>query len=75
MSDEVKITPSGAVKCPNHFCDLEGVPFPLPEKGTGRCPVSGAIFEFEAKLDPLVKIVLKDGTITKKPYWDVRGED
>lgn len=75
MSEDIKITPSGRATCPNHGCELEGIPFPIPEKGTARCPVSTAMFEYEAKVDPQIKVQLKDGTITKKSFWEVKGEE
>lgn len=34
-------------KCPNHGKYLEECGNPIPQKGTGICPVSGSIFEFE----------------------------
>lgn len=74
MSDEVKITPSGKILCPNHGCELEGVPFPVPEKGSARCPVSMAMFSYEAKIDPQMKVQLKDGTITKMSKWEITGD-
>lgn len=75
MSNEAKITPTGKVLCPNHGCELEGIPFPMPEKGHARCPVSMAMFEYEAKIDPNVVVQMKDGTVTKMPIWEVRGKE
>ena len=71
----VQIMPSGTVRCPNHGCELEGVPFPLPEKGVGRCPVSKCSFEFESKIDPDMVVTLKDGTVTKMSRWEVTGSE
>ncbi len=67
--------PVGMPKCPNHDCELEGVPWPLPEKGWGRCPVSGAMFEFEVEQDKEELVQLKAGTMVKKIRWDVRGDE
>lgn len=75
MSDEAKVMPSGKILCPNHGCELEGIPFPVPEKGHGRCPVSMAMFEYESKIDPEMKIQLKDGTVIKGSRWDVSGDE
>lgn len=74
QAGESTITPSGIVKCPNHNCALEGIPFPMPQKGTGICPVSKCKFEYESKLDPMETVVLKDGTVEKMPYWEVHGD-
>lgn len=72
---DVLIRPDGIPRCANHGCDLEGVPFPMPDKGTARCPVSGAMFEYSAKVDPDVVVQLKDGTVTKMPFWEVQGSE
>jgi hypothetical protein len=74
MSKDAQLMPSGIVRCPNHGCALEDIPFPMPEKGTGVCPVSKALFEFEAKQDPMETVVMKDGTTEKMPYWEVHGD-
>ena len=75
QSGDAKLMPSGIVSCPNHGCALEDIPFPLPEKGTGVCPVSKALFEFEAKQDATETVVMKDGTVEKLPYWEVHSDD
>lgn len=38
-------------RCPNHGCPLTGLPSPLTPKGTGRCMISGASFDYEIDLD------------------------
>lgn len=73
--DEVIIKPSGKVLCPNHGCELEGVPWPMPEKGTARCPVSKAMFEYEAKIDPQMKVQMKDGTVALMSKWEITGDE
>ncbi len=74
-SQSIEIKATGEVFCPNHGCALEGVPFPMPEKGIAMCPISGAMFEFESKIDPNLTVVLKDGSVVKKPYWEIKGDD
>ncbi len=67
--------PSFAPKCPNHGAPLEGLPFPLPEKGTGKCPVSGVDFEFNVSIDESRTIQDKNGNITKALAWETRGNE
>lgn len=71
--------PSWTPKCPNHHCALEGVGFPLPKKGTGRCPVSGVPFSFEVDQseDVMAGGVKKDknGNIIKGAQWKVTGDE
>jgi hypothetical protein len=67
--------PTRGPKCPNHGEYLEGVPFPLPEKGTGMCPVSGAEFEFELHLDDEKIVKDKFGNLSKSVDWKVDGEE
>ena len=44
--------PKGRPCCPNHGEPLEGIPFPMPSKGTGMCPISGCSFDYEIEVDP-----------------------
>lgn len=64
-----------APKCPNHSCPLEGIPFPLPRKGEGICPVSGAHFDFVADVDEEKMAVDKYGNKTKEYTWTLTGEE
>lgn len=68
-------TPSFTPKCPNHGAALEGCGFPLPAKGTGRCPVSGAEFEFEAVVDEEKTVLDKDGNVSKEVGWRINGQE
>lgn len=75
---EIKITdPRTKPSCPNHGCPLEGCGFPLPKKGVGTCPVSGAQFEFEADFDETKAKVTKDkdGNMVKEAKWKLTGND
>ena len=69
------MTSSYLPQCPNHAEPLEGIPFPIPQKGTGMCPVSGCSFDYEVELDQAVNVVDKNGTLTKKVGWQVNGEE
>jgi hypothetical protein len=42
---------SGTPKCPNHGCPLMIGVFPIPAVGTGKCPVSGADFDYQVAQD------------------------
>ena len=68
-------TPTYSPKCPNHFEPLEGCGFPLPSKGTGMCPVSGASFDFEAEVDEAKVALDKFGNKTKAVGWKLSGSD
>ncbi len=70
-------TPSGKPTCPNHGCPLVDLGFPLKQKGTATCPVSGAQFAYEIDLDEstMENVVDKDGNITKQPKWKLMGDD
>ena len=68
-------TPSFGPKCPNHGVFLEGCGFPLPAKGTGKCPVSGADFDFEAEIDEAKTTLDKNGNVTKSVGWRLTGSD
>jgi len=74
---EIRITPKTAPKCPNHGEVLEGVPRPLPQKGEGMCPVSGAHFTFEVDGSEEAMRPFKDtaGNITMVPGYKVMGDE
>jgi hypothetical protein len=67
--------PSGKVKCPNHGCELEGLPFPLTEKGQGMCPVSRCMFDYQVEVDKTEEVVDKSGNISKKLRWSASGNE
>lgn len=67
--------PTFKPKCPNHGEPLEGCGFPLPRKGTGTCPVSGAPFDFEVELDEKTLVLDKTGKLTPTVGWKVSGND
>ena len=69
--------PSGGPKCPNHGAPLEGMGFPMPKKGTGICPISGAPFEYEIETDEQKMKVEKDinGNIIKRAPWKLKGDE
>lgn len=68
-------TPSWKPKCPNHSEPLEGIPFPIPSKGTGICPVSGCPFDYEVETDQETVSNDKFGNVTKNLKWNVTGEE
>lgn len=65
--------------CPNHGEPLEGLPFPMPNKGIGKCPVSGVDFEFELEIDEdeEKEVVDKFGNKSKvkSTKWNVTGDE
>lgn len=61
--------------CPNHGEPLEGIGFPIPKKGEGMCPISGAHFAFEAESDETTTRKDKFGRIIKDINWNVTGEE
>jgi len=67
--------PSFKPKCPNHGVDLVDLPFPLPSKGVGVCPISHCQFEFEIAIDEEEVVMNKDGTTDKKMKWKTEGEE
>lgn len=71
----IKTTPSYSPTCPNHGCALEGCGFPLPAKGEGICPVSGAHFEFEVDTDDMKLGKDKNGNVTKIAKWKLQGNE
>lgn len=77
MTDKITTTPSHRPKCPNHGCPLEGCGFPLPRRGVGTCPVSGASFDFEVESDDTEDGNKKDkfGNVSKTGKWKVTGND
>jgi hypothetical protein len=66
---------TGKPRCPNHNEPLEGCGFPLPAKGVGKCPISGADFEFEAEVDEAKTLVDKFGNVKKETGFRVSGDD
>lgn len=75
MGDYGKLNRKGKVCCPNHGEPLEGIGFPIPNKGTGMCPVSGCSFDFEIETDAVEQKVDKFGNVTKSKRWNVTGEE
>lgn len=71
----IKTMPSTLPKCPNHGVTLEGFPFPMTSKGTAKCPVSGADFDYEAEVDETKVTVDKNGEVTKESKWHLDGND
>lgn len=67
--------PTFGPKCPNHREYLEGIGFPMPQKGTGICPVSGCPFEFTIEVDQDITTVDKFGNVTKQTKWQVDGNE
>lgn len=63
------------ITCPNHGCPLTDIPFPMPRKGVGICPVSGCPFDFEAEVDEDKITRDKFGNLTKSEKWSVTGND
>ena len=61
--------------CPNHSEPLEGLPFPLPLKGQGRCPISGCMFEYEVELDENKVFVDKFGKKQFAKVFKVEGNE
>lgn len=74
----ISTTPSHRPTCPNHKCPLDGIPFPMPRKGEGICPVSGARFAFEVNAQEASEEMVKDrdGRLVPRPAdWKVIGND
>ena len=61
--------------CPNHGEPLEGIPFPMPSKGIGICPVSGCPFDYEVEVDEEITLTDKFGNVTKAVKWNVSGDE
>lgn len=64
--------PSFKPKCPVCASTLEGVPFPLPEKGKGRCPSAG-YYSFRAEVDNEKMVKDKNGNMEPVKGWKVKG--
>lgn len=62
-------------RCPNHHEILEGIGFPVPKKGTGRCPVSKCMFAFEINMDETTMVKDKEGNMVKDIKWKLEGND
>ncbi len=67
--------PSWKPVCPNHNEPLEGVGFPIPAQGVGKCPISGCDFEFAAEVDQDKITLDKFGKPQKTVGWRVEGEE
>lgn len=63
--------------CPNHEVELTQCGFPLPSKGQGVCPVSGATFAFEAEVGETGNEIKLDrnGKPIVQPKWKITGSD
>lgn len=68
-------SPSFGPKCPNHGSFLEGIGFPMPSKGVGMCPVSGAEFAFEVEVDEDTVVNDKFGVPQKRVGWRLSGKE
>lgn len=68
-------TPSHVPVCPNHGCPLDGIGFPIPQKGTGICPISGCPFDFEVEVDQETIVQDKFGNTSKQLNWNVSGDE
>ena len=68
-------TPTFGPRCPNHNELLEGIGFPIPQKGTGRCPVSKCMFAFEISVDEMKMIKDKEGKMVKAVGWKTEGNE
>lgn len=60
-------------KCPYCGETLEGCGFPLPAKGTGKCPNAGD-YDFEAEVDATHLVKDKDGNLKPSVGWKVEGD-
>lgn len=63
--------------CPNHQVELTQTGFPVPPKGQGVCPVSGAWFAFEADVGEATDEIKydRDGKPIVKRNWKITGSD
>lgn len=68
-------TPSRGPTCPNHYVGLVDLPFPVPKKGQGTCPISKAKFDFEIEGDDSHMTTDKFGNPSKVFDWNVSGEE
>lgn len=64
-------------KCPNHEVELTQCGFPLPARGQGVCPVSGATFDFEVDVEEGMQEVKYDrsGKAIIEQKWKITGSD
>jgi hypothetical protein len=71
------IQTKGRPSCPNHGEPLEDIPFPMPKKGVGICPVSKCPFDYEVEVDEdkVEEGVDKFGNKTKIAPWKVTGDE
>ena len=60
-------------KCPNHGEPLEGYKLPIPDSGTGICPVSGVSFGFEASGGAVERTM--SGELVPVKGWKTNGND
>lgn len=71
------MTTNSKPRCPNHDVELTQCGFPIPKRGQGVCPVSGASFDFEidvAESTTALKLNAK-GEIIKTTQWKITGND
>jgi len=61
--------------CPNHGEPLEDVPVPIPNKGSGICPVSRCRFDFEADIENAVEKKDKFGNVTYEYDINIIGSE
>lgn len=68
---------SSKPRCPNHEVELTQTGFPLPSKGQGVCPVSGATFAFEADVGKMTTEIKygTDGKPIVEQQWNIEGSD
>lgn len=71
----MSITTTSGPKCPNHLEPLKNIPFPIPQKGTGICPVSKCSFDYEIELDQQVNKLDKFGNLIKSYHWNTSGDE
>ena len=62
--------PSFLPECSDCHIPLEGVGFPLPKKGKGRCP-NGGLYSFEVETDETKTVKDKFGNPQKVIGWKV----
>lgn len=64
-------------KCPNHDVELTQTGFPLPSKGQGVCPVSGAQFSFEIDIGEATDVIKLDqnGKPIVERKWKITGSE
>lgn len=68
-------TPGFKPRCPNHNVELDGLPWPLPRKGEGICPISKCHFSFEVEVDEEKLVKDKNGNMVPTVGWSVNGEE